>query len=65
MTRIEALADYANAYRDYQVSKGSTFNIEVSTTFATQDMMNMSKHWGDEDAVSVILDEASLLREAA
>jgi len=64
MTRNEALVDYANAYRAYQVFKGSTFNIDVATTYATQDMHNQTKRYSDADAIFQINDEALYLREA-
>lgn len=64
MTRTEALADYANAYRAYQVFKGSTFNIDVATSYAVQDMNNQTKHYSDSDAIYQICDEALYLREA-
>lgn len=64
MTRIEALADYANAYRAYQVFKGSTFNIDVATSYAVQDMNNQTKHHTDANAIFCINDEALWLREA-
>lgn len=63
MTRIEALADYANAYRAYQMFKGSTFNIDVATNYATQDMHNATKRFSDADAIFQINDEALYLRE--
>ena len=65
MTRIEAAANYANAYRAYAVAKGRTCNIAVATEFATSDVLNMTKHMSDADAVYVINDEAAFLMEAA
>jgi len=64
MTRIEALADYANAYRAYQVFKGSTFNIDVATNYAVQDVNNQTKRYSDADAIYQINDEALYLRAA-
>jgi len=64
MTRIEALTNYANAYRAYQVFKGSTFNIDVATNYAVQDMNNQTKRYSDADAIYQINDEALYLREA-
>lgn len=44
MIRIEAAAaDFAAAYRARQVQKGSTFNIEVATAYATSDVLNMAR----------------------
>ena len=64
MTKIEATANFANAYRAYQVSKGSTFNIEVATAFATEDTLNRAKHMSEADAIWYINDEAEYLKES-
>ena len=65
MTRNEAAAEFATAYRAYQVAKGRTFNIDVATAYATQDMLNQTKHLNDADAIFQMVDEAAFLREAA
>lgn len=65
MTRNEAAAKYANAYRAYAVAKGRTCNIDAATAFATSDVLNMTKHMSEENAVYVINDEAAFLMEAA
>lgn len=64
-TRTEAAAKFAEAYRAYQVAQNRTCNIDVATAFATEGVLNMTKHMSDEDAVYVINDEADMLREAA
>jgi len=65
MTRTEAAAKFAEAYKAYRVRKASTVNIEAATAYATQDVLNMVRHMNDDDAVAVILDEASIFQEAA
>lgn len=65
MTRTEAAANYAEAYRAYQIAQNRTCDIDVATAFATQDMLNQTKHMNDEDAIYLINDEADFLREAA
>lgn len=64
MTRTEAAAKYAEAYRAFQIVKGSTFNIEAATAYATMDVLNMVKTHSEADAVYVILDEVSYLQKA-
>lgn len=51
MTIETALANFAAAYRAYQIAKGATFNIEVATAYATQDVFNQFKGWADAVAV--------------
>lgn len=65
MTRTQAAANFANVYRAYQISKGSTVNIEVATAYATQDILNMTKNMSEEDAVYMINDDAAFMMEAA
>ena len=65
MTRTEAAANYANAYRAHAIAKNRTCNIDAATAFATSDVLNMTKNMSDENAVYVINDEAAFLMEAA
>jgi hypothetical protein len=65
MTRTEAAAKFAQAYKAYQLSKEiQPSNLEVAVAYATMDMLNTVKTYNDADAVYVILDEASYLEEA-
>lgn len=65
MTRTEAAANYANVYRTVAIAKGRTCNIEVATAYATQDILNITKHMSEEDAVYLINDDAAFMQEAA
>lgn len=65
MTRNEAAAKFAEAYKAYQVIKQSAVNIAVATEYATKDVLSMVRHMSEADAVAVILDEASIYQEAA
>lgn len=65
MTRTEAAANYANIYRAIAIAKGRTFDIETATAYATQDILNMTKHMSEEDAVYLINDDAAFMQEAA
>jgi hypothetical protein len=59
-----ALANFAQAYRAYQIAKGRTFHIDVATQYATEDMFNQVKRSPEAHAIAVINDEAELLRDA-
>ena len=65
MTRTEAAANFANVYRANAIAKGRTYDIEVATAYATQDILNMVRHMSEEDAVSLINDDAAFMMEAA
>jgi|GEM_PF-7038066 len=65
MTRTEAASKFSEAYKAYQIHKGAAHCIETATAYATSDVLNMTRNMSDEDAVYVILDEASIYLEAA
>lgn len=65
MTKTEALAAFAKAYRVYQLSKDvPPSNLEVAVAYATMDVANMTKTMSEANAIYVIADETSVLTEA-
>ena len=65
MTRTQAAAKYAEAYRAFQLAKEiKSYNLEVEVAYATMDVLNMVKTANEAEAVYVILDEAACLQEA-
>jgi hypothetical protein len=63
MSKIEALQNYANAYRDCLLFRKVTFNIDVTTQFAIDGLISQAR--GDEDYLIFLAnDEAEILRES-
>jgi hypothetical protein len=59
-----ALANYAKVYKEYQILKGATFNIDVATQFAVEGLFSQAKRSPEDQAIWWINDEAACIQEA-
>ncbi len=64
MTKNEAIAKYAAAYREMVAPKCAVLSADVATAYAVQDVLKMVK--GQEQyAVELIMEEIEYMKRAA
>jgi hypothetical protein len=64
MTKTQAIAKFAAAYRAHVAPKCAVLSMDVATAYAVQDLMNLIKNQ-EQYAVELIMEEIAYIERAA